>query len=79
MAFLAENDLLGILASDESATLEFKKSTVELRRASETLCDFLNGDGGRVLIGITPNGKPVGQIVSDSMLRDISCSAREIP
>jgi predicted HTH transcriptional regulator len=43
----------------ESATLEFKKSTAELRRTGETLCGFLNGDGGRVLIGVTPAGKAV--------------------
>jgi len=60
------------LTSGESDTLEFKKSTAELRRAGETLCGFLNGNGGRVLIGVTPNSKPVGQDVSDATLRDIA-------
>jgi ATP-dependent DNA helicase RecG len=60
-----ENELPAILAVGESATLEFKKSTAELRRVGETLCSFLNGDGGRVLIGITPDGKPIGQTVLD--------------
>lgn len=63
--------LVVYLASGESATLEFKKSTAELRRAGETLCGFLNGDGGRVLIGVSPDGKAVGQDVSDATLRDI--------
>jgi ATP-dependent DNA helicase RecG len=52
--------------------VEFKESTAELRRSSETLCGFLNGDGGRVFIGISPDGKPVGQTVSDATLRDIA-------
>jgi ATP-dependent DNA helicase RecG len=58
--------------SGESETLEFKRSTAELRRAGETLCAFLNGDGGRVLIGVGPDGKVVGQQVADGTLRDIA-------
>lgn len=58
--------------SGESEILEFKKSTAELRRAGETLCGFLNGDGGRVLIGVAPDGRLVGQQVADSTLRDIA-------
>ena len=41
-------------AAGESATLEFKKSTAEKERACRTLCAFANGQGGRVLFGITP-------------------------
>ncbi|HID75188.1 MAG TPA: transcriptional regulator, partial [Planctomycetaceae bacterium] len=37
----------------ESETVEFKKSTAQLRRAMETLCGMLNRNGGRVLIGVT--------------------------
>jgi ATP-dependent DNA helicase RecG len=59
-----------LVAKGESETLEFKKSTAELRRAGETLCAFLNGEGGQVLIGVAPDGKPVGQQVSDATLRD---------
>ena len=33
----------------EPATLEFK-STGQLNRAGETLCAFLNGDGGTVIV-----------------------------
>jgi ATP-dependent DNA helicase RecG len=59
-------------AAGESDTLEFKRSTAELRRAGETLCGFLNGNGGRVLIGIAPDGSIVGQDVADSTLRDLA-------
>jgi ATP-dependent DNA helicase RecG len=61
-----------LLASGESETVEFKRSTGELRRAGETLCGFLNGEGGHVIIGVAPDGKVVGQQVSDSTLRDIA-------
>ncbi len=60
------------VAAGESDTLEFKRSTAELRRVGETLCGFLNGNGGRVLIGVAPDGALVGQEVSDSTLRDIA-------
>ena len=64
--------LQSIIVQGESETLEFKRSTAELRRAGETLCAFLNGEGGKVLIGVGPDGKLVGQQVADITLRDIA-------
>ncbi|MBD3162861.1 MAG: hypothetical protein GF355_14260 [Candidatus Eisenbacteria bacterium] len=40
------------VAGGESETLEFKKSTGQLTRAGEALCGFLNGTGGKVVIGV---------------------------
>ncbi len=40
----------------ESLTLEFKRSTGELREGMQTLCALLNGDGGLLLFGIRPDG-----------------------
>lgn len=56
----------------ESETLEFKKSTALLMKAGETLCGFLNGRGGKVLIGVTDEGKILGQNIGDCTLREIS-------
>jgi ATP-dependent DNA helicase RecG len=64
--------LQSLIAQGESETLEFKRSTGELKRAGETLCAFLNGDGGKVLIGVAPDGRLVGQEVADITLRDIA-------
>lgn len=64
--------LQSLVAQGESETLEFKRSTAELRRAAETLCAFLNGEGGKVLIGVGPDGRLVGQQVADITLRDIA-------
>jgi len=60
------------ISGGESATLEFKKSTGQLNRAGETLCAFLNGDGGTVVVGVTTEGKIVGQEVSDTTRREIA-------
>ena len=61
-----------LISDGESQTLEFKKSTAQLKPAFETICSFLNGDGG---IGVTDNGKPIGHQVTDKTRKEI---AREI-
>lgn len=61
-----------LVAAGESETLEFKRSTAELRRAGEVLCAFLNGEGGQVVIGVAPDGKIIGQQVSDGTLREVA-------
>jgi ATP-dependent DNA helicase RecG len=65
-------DFSSKFASSESPTLEFKKSTAEKDRACRTLCAFANGQGGRVLFGVTPAGKAVGQAVSDRTLEELA-------
>jgi ATP-dependent DNA helicase RecG len=70
--------LKDLIAKGESETLEFKRSTAELKRAGETLCAFLNGDGGQVLVGIGPQGQLVGQRVADATLRDIAAALGRI-
>ena len=49
----------------ESEVMEFKRTTGEQRAGTQTLCGMLNNRGGRVLFGVEPNGKIVGQMVSD--------------
>ena len=65
-------ELEKVVAHGESDSIEFKKSTAQLQRAGETLCGFLNAKGGKVFIGITPDGKIRGQEVTDKTLLDIS-------
>ncbi len=65
-------ELKQLVRGGESETLEFKASTGQLSRAAGTLCAFLNGSGGRVLIGVTPDGSITGQTISDTTLRDIA-------
>lgn len=61
-----------LLSQGESQTLEFKRSTGELKSAMKTLCAFLNGQGGSVLFGIRPEGIAVGQNITDKTLIDVA-------
>ena len=54
-----------IIPLGESQTIEFKKSLTQLKPAMETLCGFLNTDGGIIFIGVNQHGKVVGCDVSD--------------
>src|SRR5438477_7513265 len=56
----------------ESHHLEFKKTTGSLRVAFETICGFLNSDGGTILFGITDKGKIIGHEVTDKIQQSIS-------
>ncbi len=58
--------------SGESGTVELKKSTANLKSAAQTLCAFLNGNGGTVFIGIGNDHKVIGQAVTDKTKLDIS-------
>ncbi|MBY0272886.1 MAG: putative DNA binding domain-containing protein [Alphaproteobacteria bacterium] len=64
-----------LVKQGESHTLEFKKSTTQLKAVFETLCGFLNGHGGTVLIGVNDSGMIIGQKVTDNTKKEI---AREI-
>lgn len=65
-------ELKRMVVGGESATVEFKKSTAQLPRAGETLCAFLNRNGGRVLIGVSPDGTITGQDVADKTQQEIA-------
>lgn len=56
----------------EKKIVEYKTSTACLRAAFETICAFLNSDGGTVLIGVKDDGKITGQHVSDATRKDIA-------
>ena len=69
---MTPDQISALAAAGESAELEFKKSTAEKERACRTLCAFANGRGGRLLFGVTPAGKVVGQIVADRTLEELA-------
>ncbi len=69
---MTETQLAELVALGESDTLEFKKTTAEKEAAMKTLCGLLNGNGGRVLIGVTEAGKIQGQTISDVTLRELA-------
>ena len=66
------------LITSEGKTAEFKKSTGQLERGMETICAFLNGEGGTVLFGVHDSGKILGQEVADTTKRDIANAINRI-
>ena len=57
----------------ESETLEFKKTTGELKEAMVSISSILNKHGvGTLYFGVKPNGDVDGQDVTESSLRDVS-------
>ena len=64
--------LSALLSQGEGETIEFKRSTGEMKEAMQAICAFLNGMGGTVLFGIRPEGTVEGQNVSDKTLREIA-------
>ncbi|MCR5219799.1 MAG: putative DNA binding domain-containing protein [bacterium] len=57
----------------ENETMEYKKSTGELKDACVSICAMLNKHQlGTVYFGVKPNGDVVGQTVTESSLRDVS-------
>jgi ATP-dependent DNA helicase RecG len=70
--------LLALCASGEGETLEFKRSTGECRDGVRALSAMLNQRGGRLLFGVDPDGKAVGQNVSDRTLEDLSQEIQRI-
>ena len=57
----------------ETETLEFKKSTSELKEAMNSICAILNKhQRGQLYFGVKPDGTPIGQIVTEESLREVS-------
>ena len=61
-----------LIQKGESNTLELKKSTAQIKAIGQTLCAFLNGNGGVVIIGVNDKGKIIGQHVTDNTLREVA-------
>lgn len=62
----------------ETETLEFKKTTGEMKEAMISISSILNKHGvGTLYFGVKPNGDVCGQDVSESSFRDVSRSVYE--
>ncbi len=62
----------------ESETLEYKKTTREIKEGMISIASILNKHGvGALYFGVKPNGDVIGQDVSESSLRDVSRTVYE--
>ena len=65
------DEIEALAAAGESETLELKRTTGERRRGVRAVCAMLNHRGGRVLFGVTPNGRALGQDVGDRTIEQL--------
>lgn len=65
-------DIKKLIAKDETRVLELKKTTGELIKGMQTLCAFLNSDGGWLFFGVTPQLGILGQNITDNTQREIA-------
>src|SRR5436190_883961 len=68
------------VSEDESETQEFKIRTSKgcLKESAHTTCGFYNTRGGRILFGVDPSGKIVGQDATESTSRAVAALLNEI-
>ena len=67
------DDIKKLIASDESRTLELKKTTGELKDGMQSACAFLNTEGGWLIFGVAPKSlKIIGQEVTDKTQQEIA-------
>ena len=62
----------------ETETQEFKRSTANLERGTQTICGMLNRNGGRVLYGVRPDHTIEGQQASDRTVEKITGELQHI-
>jgi ATP-dependent DNA helicase RecG len=70
--------IAALVQGGESETLEFKRSTGELRSGMQAMTALLNHRGGRVVFGVEPDGRIVGQQVSGRTLEDVAAEVGQV-
>lgn len=64
----------------ETETLEFRKSTGELKEAVQSICVILNKhQHGELFFGVKPDGTVIGQVVTAESLREVSQKIKNSP
>ncbi len=76
--FMTSEQIETLVAAGESEALELKRSTGQRREGAQTVCAMLNHRGGYVLFGIEPDGRVVGQQVSDRTIEEVAQELKEI-
>lgn len=64
-------ELKKLLEGGENEQVEFKEGNPSTEAIAETVCAFLNRKGGRILIGVSDAGQPVGLPDASSVYRRI--------
>ncbi len=75
---MTPEQVLDLVESGESETLEFKTTTGTRREAAATVCAMLNQRGAHVPFGVSPDGAVVGQQVSERTLEELGSEIQRI-
>ncbi len=62
------DDIKRLTVKSEGVDIEYKETTGQLERGMETLCAFLNGNGGVILFGVSDKGKITGQDLAEKRI-----------
>ena len=62
----------------ERETVEFKSTTAEAETDARTIAGMANQSGGVVIFGVLPDGKVVGQQVTDRSQEKLSAQLRRV-
>jgi len=63
---------LSFIGSSESTTIEWKQSLAEMKEIIETVVAFANTEGGKIFIGVSNNGEPVGVAIGKGTLENLA-------
>lgn len=75
---MTPEQIANLAASGESETLELKRSTGERKEAAKAVCAMLNHRGGKVLLGVDPDGRVTGQEIGEGTLEKVSQELQRI-
>ena len=75
---MTSEQIATLAAAGESETLELKRTTGQRREGAQTVCAMLNHRGGRLLFGVAPDGRVLGQQVSDRTIEEVAQELGEI-
>jgi hypothetical protein len=67
-----------LLAQGEGQCIEFKTSFGEEREALESICSFLNADGGHVLLGVRDDREIVGVTLGAKKLEELAAKIKRL-
>jgi hypothetical protein len=73
-----EKDIISLISSGESTSLEFKERLPDPpRKIACEMAALANGQGGKIVIGVQDNGEVVGIADPDAVIRDVANLARD--
>lgn len=69
---MSKNYLSKIIGNTESVVIEWKPSLSQIDSIIQTICAFANTEGGRIIIGVSKQGKLVGINIGKSTIEDLT-------